>query len=49
VELLKMDVSVLTVRDLAEWKPAESITDITLSWMSGPSIEDILPIVKRWR
>ncbi len=49
MEILRMHVRDLTLRDLAEWKPAESITDITLSRMSGPSIEDILPIVKRWR
>ncbi len=46
---LKMRVSDLTLRDLAEWEPAENITDIILDWDSGPSIEDVLPILKRWR
>jgi hypothetical protein len=49
VAKLKMRMSDLTLRDLAEWEPAENITDITLGWNSGPSIEDVLPILKRWR
>jgi hypothetical protein len=44
-----MHVRDLTLGDLAEWQPAENITDITLVWSCGPSIGDVLPILKRWR
>jgi len=49
VEILWMRTSFLNLWDLAEWEPAESITDITLVWSCGPSIGDVLPILKRWR
>ena len=44
-----MDIALLTLEDLAEWEPAENMTDITLSWDEGPSIEDALPVLRRWR
>ena len=44
-----MDIALLTLEDLAEWEPVENMTDITLSWDEGPSIEDALPVLRRWR
>jgi hypothetical protein len=51
VEILWMDVSRLPLSDLAELEPVENMTDITLRWCweGGPSIEEVLAIVKRWR
>jgi hypothetical protein len=49
VEIFRMDLILLTLGDLAELEPAETMTDITLRWDIGPSIEEALPIVKRWR
>jgi len=44
-----MDITRLTLRDLAEWQPAENISDITLGWNEGASLLEVLPILKRWR
>jgi hypothetical protein len=41
--------SYVTVQDIADFKFAENITDITLTWVMGPSIEDVLPVLKKWR
>jgi hypothetical protein len=49
VEILWMDVTRLPLSDWAELEPAENMTDVTLRWRNGPSIEEVLPIVKRWR
>jgi hypothetical protein len=42
-------VHCLVLRDLAELEPAENMTDVTLGWGEGPTIEDVIPILKRWR
>jgi hypothetical protein len=44
-----MDIALLTLEDLAEWEPAENMTDVTLLWTSSLSIEDVLQMCKRWR
>jgi hypothetical protein len=49
VETLRMNLIALILRELAELEPAENMTDITLYWETGPSIEDALPFLKRWR
>ena len=49
MEILRMDIYILNLEDLAELEPAENITDVTLRWHGGPEIEDVLPILKRWR
>ena len=50
VEILRMDVYILDLEDLAELEPAENITDITLYWEMGrASLGLILPVLKRWR
>ena len=49
MEILRRDIYILNLEDLAELEPAENITDVTLRWHGGPEIEDVLPILKRWR
>jgi hypothetical protein len=49
VEILRMRTTYLTLSDLAEWEPAEAMADVTLSWWSGPSYENVLQMLKRWR
>ncbi len=49
MEILWMRTSILNLWDLAEWEPAESMTDVTLCWVIGPSIGDVLQMLKRWR
>jgi hypothetical protein len=45
-----MDVTFIPRSNLAELEPAENMTDITLCWRNGGlSIEEVLPILKRWR
>ena len=43
-----MRVNWLVETDLAELEPAENMTDVTLIWWSGPSIEEVLSVLKRW-
>ena len=43
-----MRVTWLVETDLAELEPAENMTDVTLIWWSGPSIEEVLSVLKRW-
>jgi hypothetical protein len=49
VEIFWMDVVYLVLGELAELEPAENMTDITLRWSYGPSIKEVLPVIKRWR
>jgi hypothetical protein len=49
VEILRLDVSKVDLEDFAELEPAEYTTEVHLSWGSGPSIEEVLPILRRWR
>ena len=49
VEILRLDVCNMDLEDFAELEPAERTTEVHLSWGSGPSIEDVLPILRRWR
>ena len=48
-----MDITRLTLRDLAELEPAESMTDFTLFWENcwgeGPSMKEVLPVLKKWQ
>ena len=44
-----MDIYILNLEDLAELEPAENLTDVTLRWHGGHTIEEVLPILKRWR
>ncbi len=39
----------LKLEDLAELEPAENMTDITLSWFKGDSMENVFPILRSWR
>ena len=49
MEILRMRVTWLVETDLAELEPAENMTDVTLIWWSGPSIEEVLSVLKRWQ
>jgi len=49
MEILRMRVTFLTREDLVKLEPAENKTDITLRWQVGPSIEEVLSVLKRWR
>ncbi len=51
MEILCMDVSYLTLEDLAELEPAETVTDITLRWR-WPEVlplKEVLLVVKGWQ
>jgi hypothetical protein len=49
VETLQVSASCVTLQDINDFKPAENITDITLTWEEGPSIEEVLPVLKGWQ
>jgi hypothetical protein len=49
VEILRIHVTCLILSDLAELEFAENMTDITLFWNEGPSIEVVLWVFERWR
>ena len=44
-----MRVLNLKLKDLAELEPAENMTDITLCWFKGDSMENVFPTLKSWR
>jgi hypothetical protein len=48
-EILRVRVTYLNLRDLAELEPAENMTDITLCWYKGLSMKKVFPVLKRWR
>jgi len=48
VEKIRVLASYVTVQDIADFKPAENIREIKLIGEEGPSIEEVLPIFKRW-
>jgi hypothetical protein len=49
VETLRVFATHVTLQDIANYRPAENVTAIKLTWEEGPSIEEVLPVVKRWR
>ena len=49
VEKIGVFASNVTLQFIADVKPPENITDITLTWERGPSIEEALPVLKKWR
>jgi hypothetical protein len=49
MEVLNVSLVYLFVRDLIELEPAETMTDVNLFWFGGPSIEKVLPVLKKWR
>ena len=48
MEILWIDVIDLFLGDLTELEPAETTTDLALFWETGPSIEEVLSVLKRW-
>jgi hypothetical protein len=49
VEILRMNVTFLTLSDLTKLQPAENKTDFTLRWNVGPFMKEVFPVLKRWR
>ena len=49
MEKLKVYADVARLQDLAELGPSEMMTEVGLGWREGPSIEEILPTLRRWR
>ena len=49
VKILRVNASVASLTDFAELESAENLNEAHLSWKEGPSIEEMLPILKRWR
>ena len=44
-----MYANVANVQDYAELESAVNMKEVRISWGEGHSIEDILPVLKRWR
>jgi hypothetical protein len=40
---------VANVQDYAELESAVNMTEVSICWREGHSIEDILPVLKKWR
>jgi hypothetical protein len=49
VESLSVDTDVANIRDYAELESAVNMTEVIICWREGHSIEEILPVLKRWR
>jgi len=51
VEILRIHVSPLSLKDLAELEPAENMTDITLCWgrRNRLPLKKVLPVLNGWR
>jgi hypothetical protein len=41
--------NVANVQDYAELESSVNMTEVSIFWEEGHSIEDILPVLKRWR
>jgi hypothetical protein len=49
VECLSVNTDVAKVQDYAALESATNMTEVNICWGEGHSIEDILPVLKRWR
>ena len=49
MQVLNVIFDEATLQDFAELEPTDSIKEMLSSWCEGPSIEEVLPILKRWR
>jgi hypothetical protein len=49
LEILRLNASVASLQDFAELESAENLKEAHLSCREGPSIEEMLPTLKRWR
>ena len=47
VQILRLNVTKASLQDLADFELPENMTDVSLQWFMGPSINKILPILKR--
>ena len=44
-----MSTSTASFQDFAELESVGNFSEVHLSWREGPTIEEILPIINRWR
>ena len=49
MEYLEVFANVANVQDYAELESAVNMTEVDICWEEGHSIEDILPVLERWR
>ena len=49
MEILRLNVTNASLQDLADLDFFENMTDVSLRWFMGPSINEVLPILKRLR
>jgi hypothetical protein len=49
VQILRVSVLEASLHDFVELELAGNFTEVHLSWGSGPSFEEVLPVIKRWR
>jgi hypothetical protein len=48
VEKLKFASRKENLKDITEWA-AENMTDVNVGWDKGPSVEQVLPVLVKWR
>ena len=48
MEILEFFIRKANLRDITEWA-AENMTEVDLRWDKGPSIEQVLPVLAKWR
>jgi hypothetical protein len=48
VEILEFFIRKAKLKDITEWV-AENMTEVELGWDKGPSIEQVLPVLRKWR
>ena len=49
MKVLDVSFNEARLQDFVELEPADNIKEMHVSWWEGPSIEEVLPILKRWR
>ena len=49
MEYLEVFANVANVQDYAALESAVNMTEVVICWKKGHTIEDILPVFKRWR
>ena len=49
MEILRLNVTNASLQDLADLEFFENMTDVSLQWFMGPSINEVLPILKKLR
>jgi hypothetical protein len=49
LEILSASARAASLQDFAELESAENLKEVDLNWREGPSIEEMLPTLKKWR